>query len=79
MSYEVKVETTTRRNHSVELNKLAILDLLKTAGVDFGERLIGEISVKVTVPGGGDWSGMDLDLDNAPVRVEWVEVNEGDR
>lgn len=31
--------------------------------------------VRINVPGGGDWSGMSLDVDNeCPVVVSWTET-----
>lgn len=33
--------------------------------------------VYVSIPGGGDWSCMNLDIDkNTPVIVEWEEIHE---
>lgn len=38
-----------------------------------------DASIAVWVPGGGDWSNTDLDLNEHPVVIEWtVEEHEGD-
>lgn len=42
-------------------------------------KVMGEVRVFIEVPGGGDWSGMDLDVDaRNPVVVEYtVETTPG--
>jgi hypothetical protein len=33
-----------------------------------------DATITVHVPGGGDWSDMNLDLEEIPIQVSWVEV-----
>lgn len=68
---EETVRTIRTVERRIELKQNDIRDLLVRAGVvpplDKGD----QFDVRVTVPSGADWSGMDLDLDldYAPVVV----------
>jgi hypothetical protein len=60
---EIKRTTNIREKVSIKLTGENIIDLLKEAGeIDMSQDNIG--SVSFTVPTGGDWSGMKVDIDN---------------
>jgi len=63
----VRTETTRR----VELGDVQILELLASRSIYVPK----DATITVTVPGGGDWSNTDLDInDRCPVVVSWTEV-----
>jgi len=65
----VRTETTKR----VELGFTQIRRLLEREGV----QLPAGAKITVTVPGGGDWSNTELDIDDrTPVVVSWTEVTQ---
>ncbi|AKQ75832.1 hypothetical protein FDH82_gp42 [Roseobacter phage RDJL Phi 2] len=62
----VETSTTTTSKHEAKLSGAAIRRLLA---------LPNDAHIKVTVPGGGDWSGMDLDLDSGTtLDISWETV-----
>jgi hypothetical protein len=70
-----KVETLTERTVEYKLSGAIIIKLLQDAGVTF-PNLPGDVNAFVTVPGGGDWSNKELDIDDdSPliVRVKTIE------
>lgn len=74
MSLVVKNERTVR-DMSVSLDQNDILELLRAKGLDIP---FGAVNVFVTVPGGGDWSHMNLDIDlDTQIQVTWEEVTNG--
>jgi len=65
----VRTETTKR----LELDGDVIRGLLASRGVDVPR----DARITVTVPGGGDWSNTDLEVDaRCPVVVTWTEVEQ---
>ncbi len=63
---KIKTKTTTTTQHSLELSGAAIKRHL---GIPNDAR------VKVSIPGGGDWSNTDLDLDNGTtLDIDWETV-----
>jgi hypothetical protein len=70
----VEVTTVrTERRKSIKLGFTAIRQLLEGQGVT----LPANVSITVQVPGGGDWSNTELDIDDrSPVVVAWTEVEE---
>lgn len=67
-----KVETVTRTaQHSMEIDAAAMRNLLNAAGVEIPEDT--EVRIYFAVPGGGDWSNTNIDIDaKHPVYVEWT-------
>lgn len=64
-------------SHELELNQADILELLRKAGHDIPEQAV--LRVYFAVPGGGDWSNTDIDIDkNHPLRIEWKIVEDHD-
>lgn len=64
--------------HTIELDSSAIRDMLNEQGAEIPED--AEVRIFVGVPGGGDWSNMDLSITkDCPVRVEWrtAETTDG--
>lgn len=73
-----KAVVTTQ--HRIELKGTTIIQLLnqelKAQGATEG-LVPSNATVIVTVPGGGDWSNTELDIDTrTPVTIEWTERTE---
>lgn len=75
--FVTKSETVTRvARHEVELDRDQLLEMLRAAGADLPED-VGHVRIYFAVPGGGDWSNTDVDIDKSnPVRAEWSVVTE---
>jgi hypothetical protein len=62
--------------------ELAYKDLIKAVGklLPTNQSTQVDIQVYVSVPSGGDYSGMDLDVADEPIkfRATWTEVHEQD-
>lgn len=59
----------------IELDRETLLQLL-ASHTDCGD-IPSYATVYVRVPGGGDWSNMDLDInDAAPVIITWIEIED---
>jgi hypothetical protein len=65
------ITTTTRR---YEFTRVEILRILTRAGYLSPEAHIK--SCHVNIPGGGDWSNTDLDLEDHPIVVVTEETKE---
>ena len=63
MAFKVKRKTNTRVTTSIELSGKGIVDILKDTGIIPDNA--AEINVVVHIPSGGDYSGMDLDINDA--------------
>jgi len=63
----MKKTTTLMTTHKGKLHKAELADLL---GVP------QSANIYVNVPTGGDWSGGPLDIQDAPIYVEWTETDE---
>ena len=78
MTDRIKVKTFSTTTHKLhmQLDKETILKLLCVSDYPIPETA----TVTVSVPGGGDWSGMDLDIgDDAMLDIRWTEITtEGD-
>jgi hypothetical protein len=71
MIIESKVVRTEKRIQ-IELGFTVIRRLLEQEGVI----IPSDAKITVQVPGGGDWSNTELDVDDKnPVVVEWVELD----
>ncbi|UFK26730.1 hypothetical protein [Roseobacter phage RDJL6] len=65
LDIRTETKTTTVKSHSIELSGAAIKRHL---GIPNNAR------ITVAVPGGGDWSNMDLDLDAGhTLDISWEE------
>lgn len=65
---EVKVDTVTVSKASIELTGEQLLRILK----DIGYTIPDYATVTVHVPGGGDWSNTDLDIEEqTPIKIAW--------
>lgn len=71
-----KKETVTRvTKRSIELTAIDIRSLIRATGTEISDA--AELRVYFAVPGGGNWSNTDIDIDNLnPVYVEWTETEE---
>jgi hypothetical protein len=77
---DLRTETVTTRERTVRLTGSDIVELLKQELKAQGVKGIptGEVSVTFQVPGGGDWSHSQIDIDEScPVVVRWTEKEEG--
>lgn len=67
------IRETTRKTvvteRTIELNRNDIRDLLVQTGVIAPLDTSDHFDVRITVPTGADWSGMNLDLDFCPAIV----------
>lgn len=68
-------EIYTKKRTTIKLSGEDIIELLKESGqIDRAQDQIGSISF--TVPGGGDWSGMNVDIDkNNTVNISYDEIS----
>lgn len=72
----VTVIRTEKR--SFEMNRGDIAAALRALGVALPKDPV-EVRIYFAVPGGGDWSNTDIDIDDKnPVRVEWQTTEERD-
>lgn len=74
------IKRTTTTSGSIELNAADIAELLRKAGVEIpASAVTSGMRVYFAVPGGGNWSNTDVDIDDKnPVRVEWQTTEERD-
>jgi len=67
-----KTVTTVQKTHTIKLTGADIIELMEENGHEISKE--GNIKVTFTVPGGADWSGMEIEIDNDyPIEVEWTE------
>lgn len=68
MNLNVKTTTTTIQVHTASLNHESVIEYLRSKGCDVPDNA----DVLVRVPGGGDWSNMDLEIGrDTPIFVTW--------
>ena len=71
---KIQIETQTTERKTIKITRSMFIDLLVGAGVDISvdQR---DVSIYIDVPGGGDWSGMPLDVDDdeQAINVHWTE------
>jgi hypothetical protein len=73
MSLDVKITTKTviTERHEIRLTDLDIRLLLLDRGITVPA---GASNITVLVPGGGDWSNEELNIDqDCPVIISWTE------
>lgn len=76
----MSIEKTTKRTARVEVNigRLELLKLLRPALAIPETVPDKDVAIYVVVPGGGDWSNIDLPVDEnggSPLLVSWVEYS----
>ena len=73
MKIRTTVTKTTAKKVTIEVDAVTLIEALRANGV----KIPGDAKVYVTVPGGGDWSHTDLDIDDdAPLTIEYEEHTE---
>lgn len=72
-----KTRTVTTRTVTVQ-GELGLKDLTHLVRAQVGVPPGAVVHMYVEVPGGADWSSMDLDIEDHPVKftVEWSETQE---
>ncbi len=64
---------TTESTYTVRIGRI---DLIKFVKDHYATDLPASVEIFVRVPGGGDWSGMDLEIDgDEEVVVRWKEIS----
>ena len=64
----MKITSTVYKKIDLIVNRQKFLELLEAAGYDIPENA----SICMVVPGGGDWSGLDLDVDDDnPIHIRY--------
>ena len=71
---KVKTNTTTTHRFHVTIDRAALLELMVAAGHTAPQLRTARIWVHV--PGGGDWSNTDLNIEEAPINITWEETEE---
>lgn len=75
MKVRMKKVVTTTRKIRIEVEGHDLIRLLETTGQIPKVSARNGVKVFVTVPGGGDWSGSDLDIERETrIQIEWEEV-----
>jgi len=80
MEIKVKKKVIVTTEGSVSLAKGFLITLLKEAYIIPHGTEDKQITIKIKVPGGGDYSNCDLELDDDkhPLLVEWKIVKENE-
>lgn len=74
MNLPIRVDVKTGQRKTVELTRSMLIVLLND---QFDLDLPGDTRVSVRVPGGGDWSNCDLELDEScGLNVGWTETQQ---
>lgn len=60
---EIVVETTERKRARVELDRTQVITILQYAGFEIPNKS-GRVKIYMSVPGGGDWSNTDLEVED---------------
>lgn len=71
----VRIKTTTKKTARAELDRKTLVKIIRAAG---GGRVPKDAEVTITVPSGGDYSGMTLPIDDCNLVVTWQEVEQDD-
>lgn len=70
---KIKENTRTTSHKELQVTGLNLYQLLLDAGYDIPDNY----EMIIRVPGGGDWSNMDLDIDKTnPIKVSWTEITD---
>lgn len=72
---DIKTATEKTTTHTLNLDKKKLLAALNASLVGT-VRIPEDAEVTIHVPGGGDWSDMDLTIDSdTPVEITWKTVS----
>lgn len=72
----IDVATRTERQHHVMLTDEDLQEMLEAAGIQIPANTT-DVRIYFSVPGGGDWSNMNVDIDvHNPVHIKWTTVEE---
>ena len=75
MFVDKKVTVVRTERCSIELDEKIIRQLVQVAGAQIPED--ANVRIYFAVPGGGDWSNTEIDIDNQhPIYVEWTKTEE---
>lgn len=67
-SKTVKIVRTEEQ--SIEIDEHQLHQMIQAAGIKIPDKAV--VRIYFAVPGGGDWSNIDIDIDaKNPIRVEW--------
>jgi hypothetical protein len=72
MKFDIAQSTVTTKRHTLTITREKLVGLLATAGVEVPK----DADIFVEVPGGGDWSHMDLDIDQSPINIRFTTTEE---
>jgi hypothetical protein len=78
MFSEKKTRRRITEQHSMTITGKELLEVISQELTAVGkDRLPAGADIYVSVPGGGDWSSTDLDLNEHSIKVRWtVEIEE---
>lgn len=65
MEFEITTKKTVETRHYLELDRPKLLAILRQCGHEVPDNA----GIFVKVPGGGDWSNEQLDIDDAPIQI----------
>lgn len=66
--FDINKTTTVETRYHAELDRPKLIALLRQAGHDVPDNA----GIFVNVPGGGDWSHEQLDIDDAPIQLYYA-------
>jgi hypothetical protein len=70
---DVNMTTTVTRDHRLTLYGKQIRELVNEhLAADRKPLIPANAEIQITVPGGGDWSNSELDLNEHPVVITWT-------
>jgi hypothetical protein len=70
-----QARVTRAETCEIELNAVDVIELVRKAGHTVPAS--AAVRIYFAVPGGGDWSNTDIDIDDRnPVRIEWKTTEE---
>ncbi len=68
--FDINKSTTVETRYHAELDRHKLLALLRQAGHEVPDNA----GIYVRVPGGGDWSNEQLDIDDAPIQIYYGTI-----
>jgi hypothetical protein len=76
LTTEIRTRTETR--HTLRLSGKLLCDIVsQELAAQGADRIPANATVVVHIPGGGDWSNTELDIDERhPVEISWNTVEE---
>lgn len=71
MSHTIKTTVKTTSQHEIRVSRHQLVQMLQRDGLDV---VPDDAAVTVRVPGGGDYSNTDLDIDqDTDIKITWQE------